>query len=102
MFRNVPRLAIKAARLSTSTSTRTFTSKLQSFRQVTPLRLAITPVRFTAAFNSSARQLARSEVDEELVRKLQDELDLEKEMKDYDDYPVSVKDYLETGPFEVC
>lgn len=102
-LRNASRLAVKAARFSTSTSTRSISTKLPAFRQVNVAskRTAFAP-RFTAAFNSSARQQAQSEVDVELVAKLESELELEKEMKDYDDYPISVKDYLESGPFKVC
>ena len=40
-------------------------------------------------------------VDEELVAKFDSELQMEKEMRDSDEMPVSVKDYLDNGPFEV-
>ena len=40
-------------------------------------------------------------MDEELVAKFESELQMENEMRDSDEVPVSVKDYLETGPFEV-
>jgi len=40
-------------------------------------------------------------VDEELALKLQTEIELEKSKEDEADYPLSVKEYLETGQFEV-
>jgi len=41
------------------------------------------------------------EVDEELVAKFESELQMEKEMRDPDEVPTSVKDFLENGPFEI-
>jgi hypothetical protein len=41
-------------------------------------------------------------VDEELVMKFESELQMEKEMRDSDELPVNVRDYLDNGPFEVC
>lgn len=34
--------------------------------------------------------------------KFESELQMEKEMRDSEEMPVAVKDYLENGPFEVC
>jgi len=41
------------------------------------------------------------EVDEELISKFESELQMEQEMRDADEVPTSVKDYLENGPFEI-
>ncbi len=41
-------------------------------------------------------------VDGELSAKLASESQLEKEMRDLDEMPTIVKDYLENGPFQVC
>ncbi|KAI9791802.1 MAG: hypothetical protein M1833_001326 [Piccolia ochrophora] len=56
----------------------------------------------TAPFSTSTRRCEKQgEVDEELVAKLDSELQMEKEMRDMDDMPASVRDYLDNGPFEV-
>lgn len=41
------------------------------------------------------------EGDEELVLKLDSELQMENEMKDKEGVPMSVQDYLENGPFQI-
>ena len=40
-------------------------------------------------------------VDQELSAKFDSELRMEKEMRDSDELPDSIRDYLENGPFEV-
>lgn len=40
-------------------------------------------------------------MDEELIAKINSELEMEQEMRDSDDVPTSVKDYVENGPFEI-
>ena len=40
-------------------------------------------------------------VDDELAAKLNSELKLEKEMRDANEIPPSVKDFLDNGPFKV-
>ena len=46
--------------------------------------------------------LIRDPVDQELSAKLESELQMEKDMRDPDELPPSIKDYLSNGPFEVC
>jgi complement component 1 Q subcomponent-binding protein len=41
------------------------------------------------------------EVDEELIEKFNMEISMEQEMRDADEVPTSVKDFLENGPFEI-
>jgi complement component 1 Q subcomponent-binding protein len=41
------------------------------------------------------------EGDEELVAKLESEIQMENEMKEEGGLPASIKDYLENGPFEI-
>lgn len=41
------------------------------------------------------------ESSDELVAKIESELQLETEMRDPEHVPISVKDYLENGPFEL-
>lgn len=45
--------------------------------------------------------LMQSVVDQELSAKLESELRMEKDMRDPEELPVTIKDYLENGPFEV-
>lgn len=61
-----------------------------------------TSTQAVATFTSSALRRAKAaEGDEELILKLDSELQMEKEMKLQEGVPTSVKDYLENGPFEV-
>jgi len=41
------------------------------------------------------------EVDEELAAKFESEIQMEEEMRDANDVPTSVQDFLETGLFEI-
>ncbi|KAI9816492.1 MAG: hypothetical protein M1827_001624 [Pycnora praestabilis] len=50
--------------------------------------------------NNDAR-LTASLVDEELIAKFDSELQMEKEMRDSDELPTSVKDFLDSGSFEL-
>ena len=71
--------------------------------QVSYLQSAWKPARpqFAAAFSTSnARRSSGGESDEQLVAKLETEIQMEEEMKD-EELPTSVKDYLENGPFEI-
>ncbi len=93
--RSAPRTIL---RLSTSAirrpAARPF-SLLQSARK--PAR-----TQCAAAFSTSTiRQSKGGEGDEELIAKLESEIQMENEMKDAEDVPTSVKDYLENGPFEI-
>jgi complement component 1 Q subcomponent-binding protein len=55
-----------------------------------------------AAFSTSnARRAVAGEGDEELIAKLESEIEMENQMKDAEGVPTSVKDYIENGPFEV-
>jgi complement component 1 Q subcomponent-binding protein len=72
-------------------------------RQVSLLQSAWKPARpqCAAAFSTSnIRRSKGGESDEELVAKLESEIQMEEEMKD-EELPTSVKDYLENGPFEI-
>jgi complement component 1 Q subcomponent-binding protein len=67
------------------------------------LQSAWKPARpqFAAAFSTSNfRREKAGESDDELIAKLESEIQMEEEMKDQE-LPTSVKDYLENGPFEI-
>ncbi len=55
-----------------------------------------------SAFSTTPlRRAPAGEVDEELSVKLQSELQFESEMKENDEFPASVKDFLENSPFKL-
>jgi complement component 1 Q subcomponent-binding protein len=55
-----------------------------------------------AAFSTSTIRPAKAgEGDDELIAKLESEIQMEQEMKEESDIPTSVKDYLENGPFKI-
>ncbi|KAI9745956.1 MAG: Mitochondrial acidic protein mam33 [Claussenomyces sp. TS43310] len=97
-IRSLARSAPRAVSRLTSSAVRkptTSAALLQaSWRFATP--------RFAAAFSTSrvCKETA-GEVDAELIAKFDSELSMEKEMRDEDEIPTSVKDYLENGPFEI-
>jgi complement component 1 Q subcomponent-binding protein, mitochondrial len=73
-------------------------------RQASLLQTVYKPAgsQFGAAFSTSVvRQEKEGEVDDELVSKFESEIQMEEEMRDSDEMPTSVKDFLENGPFEI-
>lgn len=73
-------------------------------RQASLLQSLCKPARsqFAAAFSTStARMEKEGEVDEELATKFESEIQMEEEMRDANEVPTSVKDFLENGPFEI-
>jgi len=75
-----------------------------SARPVSLLQSAWKPTRtqHAAAFSTTTiRPSKAGESDDELVAKLDSEIQMENEMTDEGGIPTSVKDYLENGPFEV-
>ncbi|KAF3067214.1 Mitochondrial acidic protein MAM33 [Daldinia childiae] len=96
------------ARSAPRTFTRLSSTTLRSSRLAQPsslLRSSWTPLRssqFTSSFSTSQfRQAPAAEVDEELSVKLESELQFENEMKEDEQLPASVKDFLENSPFEL-
>ncbi|KAI1088608.1 mitochondrial glycoprotein [Rostrohypoxylon terebratum] len=57
--------------------------------------------QFASAFSTSQFRQAASDVDEELSVKLDSEIQFEGSMKEVDQMPASVKDFLENSPFEL-
>ncbi|KIN01023.1 hypothetical protein OIDMADRAFT_163100 [Oidiodendron maius Zn] len=73
-------------------------------RQVFLSHSAWRPARtqYSAAFSTTAIRASKAaEGDEELVAKLESEIEMENEMKEEGGVPTSIKDYLENGPFEL-
>lgn len=75
-----------------------------SARPASLLQSAWIPARtqYAAAFSTTTIRPSKSgEGDDELVAKLESEIQMENEMSDEGGIPTSVKDYLENGPFEI-
>ncbi|KAI0845046.1 mitochondrial glycoprotein [Daldinia vernicosa] len=90
------------------TVTRLSSTTLRSSRLAQPsslLKSSWAPLRssqFTSSFSTSQfRQAPAAEVDEELSAKLDSELQFENELKEDEQLPASVKDFLENSPFEL-
>ncbi|KAI1377856.1 mitochondrial glycoprotein [Hypoxylon crocopeplum] len=96
------------ARSAPRTLARLNSTALRQSRVARPsslLKSSWAPLRssqFTSAFSTSQfRQAAASDVDEELSVKLESEIQFEGEMKENEQLPASVKDFLENSPFEL-
>jgi complement component 1 Q subcomponent-binding protein len=82
----------------------TSTAIKRPLRQISLLQSICKPARsqFAAAFSTSAARMEKEgEYDEELVSKFESEIQMEEEMRDANEVPTSVKDFLENGPFEI-
>lgn len=97
--RSISRLAPRAAGFASSRTISTARIQPSTLRSAWKKPAAFP--RLTAAFSRSAASRQDADLQTELVAKLESELQLEKEMKEYNETPVSVKDYLENGPFKV-
>ncbi|KAI0886523.1 mitochondrial glycoprotein [Annulohypoxylon maeteangense] len=95
------------ARSAPRTLNRLSSTALRQSRVARPsslLKSSWAPLRssqFASAFSTSQFRQAASEVDEELSVKLDSEIQFEGSMKEVDQLPASVKDFLENSPFEL-
>jgi complement component 1 Q subcomponent-binding protein len=92
------------ARSAPRSASRLATSTLRSSARPVALKASWKPAaqHIASAFSTAARALVKEgTVDEELVAKLESELEIEQDMKEADDTPVSVTDFLENGPWEI-
>ncbi|KAI0165185.1 mitochondrial glycoprotein [Hypoxylon sp. FL1284] len=97
-----------AARSAPRTLSRLSSAAVRQSRVAQPsslLRSSCAPVRsaqFTSAFSTSPfRQAPAGEVDGELSVKLASEVEFESQMKENEQLPASVKDFLDNSPFEL-
>ncbi|KAI1385729.1 mitochondrial glycoprotein [Hypoxylon trugodes] len=97
-----------AARSAPRTLSRLSSTAVRQSRVAQPsslLKSSWTPLRspqLASAFSTSQfRRAPETEVDEELSVKLESELQFEGEMKEAEELPASVKDFLENSPFEL-
>ncbi|KAI1413482.1 mitochondrial glycoprotein [Hypoxylon sp. FL1857] len=96
------------ARSAPRTISRLSSTALRQSRAARPSSLVkpswapLRSTQFASAFSTSQlRQGRAAEVDEELSLKLETELQFEGEMKENEQLPASVKDFLENSPFEL-
>lgn len=95
-LRTLTRSAPRVARTITSTAIKSRPSLLQNAFPASRLQCA------SAFSTSSMRAKSLSpESDAELAEKLSAEIQMEEEMKEQEELPTSVKDYLENGPFKI-
>ncbi|KAI1424205.1 mitochondrial glycoprotein [Xylaria sp. FL1777] len=97
-----------AARSAPRTLSRLSSTTIRQTRIAQPsslLRTAWAPLRtpqLAAAFSSTPlRHAPANEADQELVAKLGSELEFEKELKNSEPPPASIKDFLDNSPFEL-
>ncbi|KAI8626156.1 mitochondrial glycoprotein [Xylariaceae sp. FL1651] len=96
------------ARSAPRTLTRLSSTAIRQTRVAQPsslLRTTWAPLRtpqLAATFSSTPlKQAPTNEADEELLAKLESELQFESEMKENEQLPTSIKDFLENSPFEL-
>ncbi|KAI0189116.1 mitochondrial glycoprotein [Xylaria flabelliformis] len=96
------------ARSAPRTLTRLSSTAARQARVAQPsslLRTAWAPLRtpqLAATFSSTSwRQAPENEVDQELLAKLESELQFESQMKESEVIPASVKDFMENSPYEL-
>ncbi|KAF7882982.1 hypothetical protein EAF00_011471 [Botryotinia globosa] len=94
LTRSAPRVARGLTNAAIKTATRP--SLLQTAFPASRLQCA-------SAFSTSSirAKSAAPESDAELAEKLASEIQMEEEMKEHEELPTSVKDYMENGPFEI-
>lgn len=103
---NLTMLSIRTIARSAPRAARTFTNRaIKTATRPTLLQTAFPASRLqcASAFSSSSLRAksASPESDAELAQKLASEIQMEEEMKEQEEIPTSIKDYLENGPFEI-
>ena len=97
--RTLTRLSSTAARSTTASASVSSVARPLARSSWAPLR---STRQFGAAFSTTPlRGKPAGQVDEELSVKLESELQFENEMKENEQQPASVKDFLENTPFEL-
>ncbi|KAF2752257.1 mitochondrial glyco protein [Sporormia fimetaria CBS 119925] len=98
-LRNFARSAPRVARIST----RAVRPQPSLFRQAAASQQPAwtSAPRLAASFHISAVRRQESDVQEELVAKLQSEISMEEDMKEDEDLSANIKEYLESSAFEL-
>lgn len=65
------------------------------------LRTARQPAAFSTSAPRRAAAAVAGEVERDLVAKLESEIEFESQVKESEEEPASIKDFLENGPFEI-
>ncbi|KLU84791.1 hypothetical protein MAPG_03827 [Magnaporthiopsis poae ATCC 64411] len=99
LARSAPRAFSRAssAAIYRSSASVSFLTKTSS-----PFASALRTARQPAAFSTSAlRRSAAGEIERDLAAKLESEIEFESQVKESEEEPASIKDFLENGPFEI-
>lgn len=102
-LRNLARSAPRAlSRASSAAICRPSASGSLLTKTSIPFASALRTARQPAAFSTSAlRRAEAGEAERELVAKLESEIEFESQVKESEEEPASIKDFLENGPFEL-
>lgn len=102
-LRSVARSAPRSiARLSSATTLRQTAARPSALLKSSWAPLRISQTQTAAAFSTTPLRWAPAgEVDEEMSAKLESELEFEGQMKDAEEAPSSVNDFLSNGPFKL-
>lgn len=100
--RAISRIArVSVTRFASSPFSRNLPTRSLALRAYAPVNIHRNP-RLGAQFSTSFRSREKEgTVDDELAAKIQSELELEKMREADDDMPLSVKEFLENGPFRI-
>ncbi|KAL3426264.1 regulatory protein SUAPRGA1 [Phlyctema vagabunda] len=96
-IRSFARSAPRAVSRLTSSAVRRPAARSSSLLQSS---WASARTQHAAAFSTSNRR-SKAEGDEELIAKIESEIQMENEMKDADPTPASITEYLENSPFKI-
>lgn len=77
------------------------TARPSAFIKASSWSAAVQTQRASAFSSSAFRKSAAGETDAELVAKLESELQFEEEVKQNEQLPASVKDFIDNSPFEL-
>ncbi|ORY03416.1 mitochondrial glyco protein [Clohesyomyces aquaticus] len=96
-------LARSAPRTAARFSTKAARPQISLLRQSAALQPSWTRTlpRLTSSFHTSLVRREQSNVNEELVAKLQSEISMEEDLKEDEDLSTNIKEYLENSPFEI-
>ncbi|GKT82649.1 regulatory protein SUAPRGA1 [Colletotrichum tofieldiae] len=94
-------IARSAPRTLTRLSLRQTVVRPSAFVKASSWSAAVQTQRASAFSSSAFRKAAAGETDAELVAKLESELQFEEEVKQNEQLPASVKDFIDNSPFEI-
>lgn len=105
LARSAPRAFPRASSAAIYRPSASGSSLLTKTKTSSPFASMLRTARQPAAFSTSAPRRAAAavagEVERDLVAKLESEIEFESQVKESEEEPASIKDFLENGPFEI-